>query len=148
MAVATSSLKSERRSSVSCGNGSPSEERMSAPQTGSWRFALLSWTQGWQSLIGSRTRRPPRATFSPGTGSPPGRLTAAGWIGRTGLMEIPEEIREFADVTIHVREPRSGFFEASFHPTSPETHLARSGFTIDTTRGLRAHSIDEALDWA
>jgi hypothetical protein len=63
-------------------------------------------------------------------------------------MEIPEEIRELGDVTIRVREPRPGFFEASFHPTSPETHLARSGFTIDTTRGLRARTITEALAWA
>jgi hypothetical protein len=63
-------------------------------------------------------------------------------------MEIPEAIRELGDVTIHVREPRAGFFEASFRPTSPETHLARRGFTIDTTRGLRAHTLTEALDWA
>jgi hypothetical protein len=63
-------------------------------------------------------------------------------------MDIPEEIRVHADVTIRVREPRPGFFEASFHPTSPDTHLARNGFTIDTTRGLRAHNLTEALNWA
>jgi hypothetical protein len=70
--------------------------------------------------------------------------------GRVALisMDIPEELRILHDVTIRVREPRPGFFEANFHPTSPETHLARSGFTIDTKRGLRAQSMTEALDWA
>lgn len=63
-------------------------------------------------------------------------------------MDVPEEIRMLEDVTIRVRELRAGFFEANFHPASPETHVARSGFTIDTTRGLRAHSLAEALDWA
>jgi len=63
-------------------------------------------------------------------------------------MEIPEATREVGDVTIRVRELRPGFFEASFRPNSPETHLARRGFTIDTTRGLRARSLTEALAWA
>jgi hypothetical protein len=63
-------------------------------------------------------------------------------------VEASEGTRKLGDVTIRVREPRPGFFEASFHPTSPDTHLARSGFTIDTTRGLRARTLSEALDWA
>ena len=63
-------------------------------------------------------------------------------------MEIPEASRQLVDVTIRVREPRAGFFEATFRPASPDTHLARGGFTIDTKRGLRAHTLTEALDWA
>jgi hypothetical protein len=63
-------------------------------------------------------------------------------------VEASEDTRKLGDVTIRVRELRPRFFEASFHPNSPETHLARSGFAIDTTRGLRARTISQALDWA
>jgi hypothetical protein len=60
----------------------------------------------------------------------------------------PEEVRELGDVTIHARETRPGFFVATFRPTSPESHLARGGFTVDTTRGLQGRSLTEVLDWA
>jgi hypothetical protein len=60
-------------------------------------------------------------------------------------MEIPEMSRELEDVTIHVRELRPGFFEASFRPTSPNTHLARNGYTVDTTQGLRGRTLADAL---
>jgi hypothetical protein len=63
-------------------------------------------------------------------------------------MEIPEELRELRDVTIRVREVRPGYFEANFKPTSPETHLARGGYTIDTARGLRGRNFSEVLDRA
>jgi hypothetical protein len=63
-------------------------------------------------------------------------------------MKVPEQTRELADVTIRARETRPGFFEVSFAPTSPDTHLARQGFTIDTARGLRGHSLTEVLEWA
>jgi hypothetical protein len=59
----------------------------------------------------------------------------------------PEEIRELPDVTIRVREPRPGFFEASFTPTDP-LHIARNGYTLDTRRGLRGRTFDEVLDRA
>jgi hypothetical protein len=49
-------------------------------------------------------------------------------------MDVPEEIRELADVTIRVRETGPGFFEASFKPTDP-LHIARNGYTLDTKRG-------------
>ena len=62
-------------------------------------------------------------------------------------MEIPEEIRELADVTIRVRESSPGFFEANFSPTSP-THMARQGFTVDTRRGAKGKSLGAVLDWA
>jgi hypothetical protein len=63
-------------------------------------------------------------------------------------VEIPEESRELPDVTIRVRETSPGFFVASFHPTSPSTHLARSGFTVDTTAGARGRTLADVLDWA
>jgi hypothetical protein len=37
---------------------------------------------------------------------------------------------------------------ATFRPVSPETHLARGGFTIDTRRGLQGRNLAEVLDWA
>jgi hypothetical protein len=63
-------------------------------------------------------------------------------------MEIPEQTRELADATIRARETRPGFFEVNFAPTSPDTHLARQGFTIDTARGARGHNLTEVLEWA
>ena len=63
-------------------------------------------------------------------------------------MSIPEVSRELPDVTISVRETSPGFFEASFHPTSPETHLARNGFMVDTTAGAQGHTLGDVLDWA
>jgi hypothetical protein len=62
--------------------------------------------------------------------------------------EVPEETRELRDVTIRVRETRPGFFEATLRPTSPETHLARNGYTLDTAQGLRGRSLLAALDRA
>jgi hypothetical protein len=59
-----------------------------------------------------------------------------------------EDVRELADVTIRVRETRPGFFVAEFRPTSPETHLARGGYTIDTAQGLRGRTLRAALDRA
>lgn len=59
-----------------------------------------------------------------------------------------EALRELEDVTILASEPRPGFFAVTFRPTSPETHLARRGFTVDTTGGLQGRSIAEVLDWA
>ena len=64
------------------------------------------------------------------------------------MADVPEESRELGDVTIRVRETRPGFFEASFRPTSPETHLARNGYTLDTARGLRGRTLAEVLDRA
>ena len=58
----------------------------------------------------------------------------------------PEEVRELSDVTIRVREIRPGFFEATFLPASPETHLARNGYTLDTGRGIRGRSLRAVLD--
>ena len=63
-------------------------------------------------------------------------------------MEIPEETRELPDVTIRVQETRPGFFEASLRPTSPDTHLARGGYTLDTARGLRGRTLTAVLDRA
>jgi len=63
-------------------------------------------------------------------------------------METPEETRELRDVTIRVQETRPGFFEASFKPTSPDTHLARGGYTLDTARGLRGRTLTAVLDRA
>jgi len=60
--------------------------------------------------------------------------------------DVPEETRELGDVTIRVRETRPGFFEATFRPASPETHLARNGYTLDTGRGLRGRSVRAVLD--
>jgi len=62
-------------------------------------------------------------------------------------VHIPEESRELPDVTIQVSETSPGFFEARFVPTSP-SHLARSGFTVDTTAGARGHTLAEVLAWA
>ena len=64
------------------------------------------------------------------------------------MSAVPEESRELGDVTIRVRELRPGFFEATFRPTSPETHLARNGFTLDTARGLRGRTLTAVLDRA
>jgi hypothetical protein len=66
----------------------------------------------------------------------------------TAEWETREETRELRDVTIRVRETRPGFFEATLRPTSPETHLARSGFTLDTAQGLRGRNVRAALDRA
>jgi hypothetical protein len=63
-------------------------------------------------------------------------------------LDVPEETRELRDVTIRVRETRPGFFEATLRPTSPETHLARNGYTLDTGQGLRGRTLRAALDRA
>lgn len=63
-------------------------------------------------------------------------------------MGNPEAIRELADVTIRVEETSPGFFVATFRPNSPETHLARSGFTIDTAAGAQGRTLGDVLDWA
>lgn len=60
--------------------------------------------------------------------------------------EATEETRELSDVTIRVRETRPGFFEATLRPTSPETHLARNGYTLDTGRGIRGRTLLAVLD--
>ena len=62
-------------------------------------------------------------------------------------MEIPEASRELPDVTIRVRETSPGFFEARFEPNSP-THIARGGFTVNTSAGARGHTLADVLDWA
>jgi hypothetical protein len=64
------------------------------------------------------------------------------------VEDSPEASREFGDVTICVRELRPGFFEATFTPTSPETHLARYGYKIDTAKGLRGRTLAAAMDTA
>jgi hypothetical protein len=51
-------------------------------------------------------------------------------------------------VTIRVHETSPGFFVASFHPTWPDRHLARSGFTVDTTAGAQGRTLTDVLDWA
>ncbi|HVA07188.1 MAG TPA: hypothetical protein VNG12_10660 [Acidimicrobiales bacterium] len=63
-------------------------------------------------------------------------------------MEIPEESRELGDVTIRARETRPGFFEVNFKPTSPETHLARGGYTHDTAQGIKGRTLKAVLDRA
>ena len=63
-------------------------------------------------------------------------------------MDPPEETRELPDVTIRAQETSPGFFVASYHPTSPETHPARQGFSIDTKRGLRGKNLAKVLDFA
>ncbi len=63
-------------------------------------------------------------------------------------MDVPELSSELGDVTIRVRELRTGFFEATFRPTSPETHLARGGYAIDTAQGLRGRTLAAALERA
>ena len=64
------------------------------------------------------------------------------------MNAIPEESRDLGDVIIRVCELRPGFFEASFRPTSPETHIARNGFSLDTARGLRGRTLAAVLDRA
>lgn len=70
---------------------------------------------------------------------PPGEATGA---------EVSESVRELADVTIRVRETRPGFFVAELRPTSPDTHIARGGYTLDTAQGLRGRRLDAVLDRA
>ena len=62
--------------------------------------------------------------------------------------EAAEETRELRDVTIRVSETRPGFFEASLRPTSPETHMARNGYTLNTGQGLKGRSFGAVLDRA
>jgi hypothetical protein len=71
-------------------------------------------------------------------------------LGHTGPApgtDVHEETRELPDVTIRVREPTPGFFEATFKPTDP-LHIARNGYTLDTKRGLRGRTFTEVLDRA
>jgi hypothetical protein len=63
-------------------------------------------------------------------------------------MDVPEETRELPDVRIRAQETSPGFFVASYQPTSPETHPARRGFSIDTKRGLRGKNLAKVLDFA
>ncbi|MDX6475722.1 MAG: hypothetical protein QOH95_1233 [Gaiellaceae bacterium] len=60
---------------------------------------------------------------------------------------VSEQVRELPDVTIRVREPRPGYFEADFTPTDPN-HIARGGYKINTSRGLRGRTFTEVLDRA
>lgn len=69
-------------------------------------------------------------------------------IPEVGVEAIPEASRELGDVTIRVREMRPGYFEADFRPTSPETHMARNGYTLNTSRGLRGRTMVAVLDKA
>ena len=62
-------------------------------------------------------------------------LDRDGLANSTPLMDGREETRELPDVTIRAQETSPGFVVASYHPTSPETHPARQGFSIDTKRG-------------
>jgi hypothetical protein len=64
------------------------------------------------------------------------------------MTATAEESRDLGDVIIRVCELRPGFFEASFRPTSPQTHIARNGFTLDTARGLRGRTLAAVLDRA
>jgi hypothetical protein len=66
----------------------------------------------------------------------------------SGGVEVPEQSRELDDVTIRACELRPGFFEVTFRPTSPETHIARNGYTLDTARGLRGRTLATVLDRA
>jgi hypothetical protein len=59
-----------------------------------------------------------------------------------------EEVRNLGDVTIRARETRPGFFVAEFRPASPEIHLARGGYTLDTAQGLRGRTLGAVLDHA
>ena len=63
-------------------------------------------------------------------------------------MDSPEKTRELPDVTIRARETSPGFFVASYQPTSPGTHPARNGFSIDTKQGLRGKTLAKVLDFA
>jgi hypothetical protein len=63
-------------------------------------------------------------------------------------VETPEKTRDLPDVTIRVSETSAGVFEAIFEPVFPETHLARNGFTVNSARGAKGHTLDEVLDWA
>jgi hypothetical protein len=62
--------------------------------------------------------------------------------------EVSEAIRELPDVTIRVRETHPGHFVAELRPISPETHIARGGYTLDTAQGLRGRTVDAVLDRA
>jgi hypothetical protein len=62
-------------------------------------------------------------------------------------MDVPEETRQLADVTIRVRETGPGFFEAGFKPVDPN-HIARNGYSLDTKRGLKGRTFTEVLDRA
>ena len=62
--------------------------------------------------------------------------------------EATEVTRELPDVTIRVCETRPGFFEATLRPTSPETHMARNGYSLDTRQGLRGRTLAAVLDRA
>jgi hypothetical protein len=62
--------------------------------------------------------------------------------------DVPELVRELPDVRIRVRETRPGFFVAELRPTSPDTHLARGGYTLDTAQGLRGRTLAAVLDRA
>ena len=75
-------------------------------------------------------------------------LDRDGLANSTPLMDGREETRELPDVTIRAQETSPGFVVASYHPTSPETHPARQGFSIDTKRGLRGESLAKVLDFA
>jgi len=65
-----------------------------------------------------------------------------------GDAAVPEEVRELADVTIRVREARPGYFVAELRPKSPETHLARGGYTLNTSQGLRGRTLRAVVDRA
>lgn len=60
---------------------------------------------------------------------------------------LSAESRQLRDVTIHVRETAPGRFEATFKPVDP-LHIARNGYTLDTSRGLRGRTLAEVLDRA
>ena len=76
------------------------------------------------------------------------RLTGTASPCSTRPMDAPEESRKLPDVTIRAQETSPGFFVASYHPTPPETHPARQGFSIDTKRGLRGKNLADVLDFA
>jgi len=76
------------------------------------------------------------------------RLTGTASPCSSPPMDPPEETRRLPDVTIRAQETSPGFFVASYYPTSPETHPARQGFSIDTKRGLRGKKLAEVLDFA
>jgi hypothetical protein len=63
-------------------------------------------------------------------------------------VDVSEGVRELPDVTIRVRETRPGFFVAELRPNSPETHLARGGYSLDTAQGLRGRTVGAVLDRA
>jgi hypothetical protein len=49
---------------------------------------------------------------------------------------------------MRLRETRRGFFVPELRPTSPETHLARGGYTLDAAQGLRGRTLGAVLDRA